>query len=161
MSPVPLIPGVAFLLAPGAKSSIEGEPFFANVVLDVAAEAFSDIVVEGRKHLFCRERLVGPGEGRVVTPVCSKLLWADACPIRTLLTWRSLLLLIPFFCRILQKTSMRDWSFSRWGRGVHATSISIWALRSHRSCLTCKSQPDSMCWADSVGQDRSGSRKPV
>ena len=82
MSPVPLIPGVAFLLAPGAKSSIEGEPFFANVVLDVAAEAFSDIVVEGRKHLFCRERLVGPGEGRVVVPIPSELLRADACPIR-------------------------------------------------------------------------------
>ena len=82
MSPVPLIPGVAFLLVPGTKPLIKGEPFFADVSLDVATEAFPDIMVEGFKHPLRWKRLVRPSEDRVVAPVPSELLWADACPIR-------------------------------------------------------------------------------
>ena len=82
IGPAPLIPGVAFLLVPGAKSLIKSVTFFRNVAIDVAAEAFPDVVVEGFKLLFGWQRLVGPGEGQVVAPVPSELLWADACPIR-------------------------------------------------------------------------------
>ena len=82
MSLVPLIPGVAFLLVPGAESLIEGEAFFADVAFEATAEAFPDIVVECFKHFLGRQRLVGPSEGRVVAPIPSELLWANACPIR-------------------------------------------------------------------------------
>ena len=81
MSPVPLIPRVVFLLVPGAKPLIKGEPFFADVALGVAAEASPDAMTEGFKHLLRRKRLVGPSEGRIVAPVSSELLWAGACPI--------------------------------------------------------------------------------
>ena len=81
MGPVPLTPGVAFLLVPGAKPLIKGESLFADVALDVATEAFSDVVVDGFKHILRRKRLVGPRKGRVISPVASEFLWADACPI--------------------------------------------------------------------------------
>ena len=55
---------------------------FADVVLDITAETFPDVVVESFKHVLSRQRLVGPGKSRGILPVPSELLRADACPIR-------------------------------------------------------------------------------
>ena len=62
MGPVPFVPGVAPLPVPGAKPLVKGETLLADVVFDVAAEALPGVVVEGLKHLLCRERLVWPGK---------------------------------------------------------------------------------------------------
>ena len=81
MGPVPLVPGVAPLLVPGAEPPVKGEALFAYVTLHVTAEVFPNIVVESLEQLFGWKRLVGPGEGRVIAPVPTELFRADACPI--------------------------------------------------------------------------------
>ena len=51
------------------------------MALNIATEVFPGIVVESLKHPFGWEQLVGLGEGRVVAPVSSELIRADACPV--------------------------------------------------------------------------------
>ena len=55
MGPVSPVPGVAPLLVPGAEPPVKGEALFAYVLLHITTEAFTDIVVEGLKHLFGRK----------------------------------------------------------------------------------------------------------